>query len=100
MRMTVNEFDSKLTEYVREKLLPSFKNPLYKFIASAAVATDSISVVPWLDKLEMLGIFYDGAIDTDKLDAFVCAGFQAVPSIELVGLRFNHDDYKTFRAMI
>jgi hypothetical protein len=100
MKITINEFDNKLNEYVKTKLLPSFKNPLYIFITSGMASIDAISVMPHLDKLSMIGICENGTIDTDKLDTFMVAGFKAVPSINYVGLKFTIKDYENFKEVL
>lgn len=100
MKITINEFDAKLNEYVKTKLLPSFKNPLYIFVASGMTSIDAISIVPHLDKLTMIGICDNDTIDTDKLDAFMVAGFKAVPSINYVSLKFTIKDYENFKEIL
>lgn len=104
MKMTVIEFDQRLTQYVESILIPECKAPMRKFALGALIGTGklSINVLP-KGALTALGVLDgDGNVDVDLLKKAVNGGVDAAGElyVELIGLHFTKPDLDKFFSFI
>lgn len=104
MKMTVIEFDQRLTQYMRSVLIPECQAPLRKFALGALLGTGKLSVrILPKEFSEALGVFdKDGNVDVEILKLAASGGVDTAGElyVPVIGLHFNKADFEKFFSYI